>query len=156
MQLSELDRIHPAWLWKLQQAAHFFETVGLFEVLQVILTLHPLSRRLEDLKKSEQRATLEDLMYASVLEKFLELGLQMLPRMDSVLDTPTNLKALTEGLHSKEALEHVREHVRQCLGPASSAFSNTMLKMSKLQGAQVTQRWPRLEQSCTSCCACAS
>ena len=92
---------------------------------------------MQDLKKSEQQATLEDLMYASVLEKFLELGLQMLPRMDSVLDTPTNLKALTEGLHSKEALEHVREHVKSCLGPASGAFSNTMLKMSKLQGAQV-------------------
>ena len=92
---------------------------------------------MQDLKKSEQQATLEDLMYASVLEKFLELGLQMLPRMDSVLDTPTNLRALTEGLHSKEALEHVREHVRGCLGPASQAFTNTMLKMSKLQGAQV-------------------
>lgn len=92
---------------------------------------------MQDLKKNEQQATLEDLMYASVLEKFLELGLQMLPRMDSVLDTPTNIKALTEGLHSKEALEHVREHVKSCLGPAAGAFSNTMLKMSKLQGAQV-------------------
>lgn len=96
-----------------------------------------LYRRMQDLKKNEQQATLEDLMYASVLEKFLELGLQMLPRMDSVLDTPTNIKALTEGLHSKEALEHVREHVKSCLGPAAGAFSNTMLKMSKLQGAQV-------------------
>ncbi|KAK9842873.1 hypothetical protein WJX74_003735 [Apatococcus lobatus] len=96
-----------------------------------------LYRRMHDLRKSEQQATLEDLMYASVLEKFLELELQMLPRMDSVLDTPTNLKALTEGLHSKDALEHVREHVRSCLGPAAGAFSNTMLKMSKLQGAQV-------------------
>lgn len=37
-------------------------------------------RRMEDLKSSEQRATVEDLMYASVLEKFLELKVEMMPR----------------------------------------------------------------------------
>ena len=35
---------------------------------------------MEDLKSSEQRATVEDLMYASVLEKFLELKVEMMPR----------------------------------------------------------------------------
>lgn len=35
---------------------------------------------MEDLKNSEQRATVEDLMYASVLEKFMDLKVEMMPR----------------------------------------------------------------------------
>lgn len=35
---------------------------------------------MEDLKSSEQRATVEDLMYASVLEKFMDLKVEMMPR----------------------------------------------------------------------------
>lgn len=42
-----------------------------------------------------------------------------------------------EGVHSREAIDMVKEHVLAVLGPASMAFSNTMIKMSKLQAAQV-------------------
>ena len=52
-------------------------------------------------------------------------------------ESSDSLKALTEGVHSKEALETVKEHVRNVMGPASIAYSHTMLKMSKLQAAQV-------------------
>lgn len=54
-------------------------------------------------------------------------------RMDSIVENQTNLKTLTEGIHSKEALELVREHVLGVMGPASMAYSNTMIKMAKLQ-----------------------
>lgn len=47
------------------------------------------------------------------------------------------MQALTEGIHTKEALDLVREHVRGIMGPAAVAFSNAMIKMSKLQAAQV-------------------
>ncbi len=60
-------------------------------------------RRMEELKRSEQRATVEDLMYASVLERFVELGVPMLPRVESIVESPGDLKALTEGVHSREA-----------------------------------------------------
>ena len=46
-------------------------------------------------------------------------------------------QALTDGIHTKEALDLVREHVRGIMGPAAVAFSNAMIKMSKLQAAQV-------------------
>ena len=46
-------------------------------------------------------------------------------------------QSLTEGIHTKEALDLVREHVRGIMGPAAVAFSNAMIKMSKLQAAQV-------------------
>ena len=54
-------------------------------------------------------------------------------RMDSIVENQTNLKTLTEGIHSKEALELVKEHVKGVMGPASMAYSNTMIKMAKLQ-----------------------
>lgn len=37
----------------------------------------------------------------------------------------------------QEALETVKEHVANVMGPSSMAYSNTRLKMSKLQAAQV-------------------
>ena len=39
-------------------------------------------RRMEELRASEVAETLEDLMYVSILEKFLTLRVEMLPRMD--------------------------------------------------------------------------
>jgi len=46
---------------------------------------------------------------------------------------------LTEGIHSKEALELVREHMLGVMGAAaSSKFSTELIKMSKFQMAQVS------------------
>lgn len=43
---------------------------------------HAACRRMEEVRANEVRATLEDLMYVSILEKFVLLGVEMLPRMD--------------------------------------------------------------------------
>lgn len=54
---------------------------------------------------------------------------------------PANLVALTEGIHSKEALELVREHMLGVMGAAASnKFSTELIKMSKFQMAQVRER----------------
>ena len=45
---------------------------------------------------------------------------------------------LTSGPSGAQALDLVKEHVRTIMGPASMAFSNAMVKMSRLQAAQVT------------------
>jgi hypothetical protein len=47
---------------------------------------------MEEVKRSEQRATVEDLMYASVLEKFVEVGVDMLPTLDSITESQETLK----------------------------------------------------------------
>ncbi|KAG2482952.1 hypothetical protein HYH03_018129 [Edaphochlamys debaryana] len=98
-----------------------------------------LYKRMAEVRSREVRSTLEDLMYVCVLEKFLVLGVDMLPRMDGLVDPPsTNLRALTEGIHSREALELVREHLLQIMGPtAGAAYSQAYVKMSKFQMAQV-------------------
>ena len=44
-----------------------------------LIALSP-HRRMQELRDNEQRATVEDLMYASVLEKFVNLKVEMLPR----------------------------------------------------------------------------
>lgn len=44
------------------------------------------------MKRNEQRATVEDLMYASVLEKFVEVGVDMLPTLDSITESQETLK----------------------------------------------------------------
>ena len=41
------------------------------------------------MKRIEQRATVEDLMYASVLEKFLNLGVEMMGSMDNITEKVT-------------------------------------------------------------------
>ena len=63
--------------------------------------------------------------------------MDMLPRVEPVEENTSTLRALTEGVHSREAIDMVKEHVLAVLGPASMAFANTMIKMSKLQAAQV-------------------
>ena len=62
---------------------------------------------------------------------------------DSAFGVPTDeldvsdvdLAILTEGVHSKEAIELVKEHVLSVMGPAAMAFSSSKLKTSKLQMA---------------------
>lgn len=44
---------------------------------------------------------------------------------------------MTEGVHSKEALDLVKEHLMAVMGPASQAFGSTPVKFGKLQAAQV-------------------
>ena len=95
---------------------------------------------MEELKANEARTSLEDIMYVSVLEKFVELGVEMMPHLQQGPgeENSAMFKALTEGIHSLEALDMVRDHVRSIMGPASMAFQNTMLQMSKLQAAQAS------------------
>ncbi|KAI3427925.1 hypothetical protein D9Q98_006317 [Chlorella vulgaris] len=96
-----------------------------------------LYRRMAEVKAMERLVAIEDLMYVCILEKFKGIGVDMLPRVEPIEESSATLQALTEGVHSREAIDMVKEHVLAVLGPASMAFSNTMIKMSKLQGAQV-------------------
>jgi hypothetical protein len=92
---------------------------------------------MDEVRSSEQRLTVEDLMYASVLEKFLEVGVDMMPRLENVKESAADLRLLTEGIHSREALDMVKEHIRNIMGPASVAFAEASIRMSTLQAAQV-------------------
>lgn len=97
-----------------------------------------LSKRVEEVKLREQRITVEDILYVSLVERFLSIGVDMLPPLDGHVDVgPCDLTVLTNSVHSKEAIEVVKEHLMSIMGPAASAYSTSLVKMSKLQGAQV-------------------
>ena len=42
-----------------------------------------------------------------------------------------------QGIHSKEALEMVKEHVRTLMGQATLAYDSAIVRMPKLQAVQV-------------------
>ena len=92
---------------------------------------------MQEVKAAERRSTVEDLLYASVLEKFAGVGVPTMPRIESVPESAATLAALTEGVHSAEAIDLVKEHIMATMGPASVAYSNSMIRMSRLQAAQV-------------------
>ena len=96
-----------------------------------------LSKRMAEVRRIEETVAIEDLMYVCILEQFQILGVDLLPNIQPIAESLAALKALTEGIHTKEALDMVKEHVLSVLGPASMAFADTRIKMSKLQAAQV-------------------
>lgn len=57
-------------------------------------------RRINEARGTEQRMALEDIMYICVLEKFVKLGVPMMPRLENVLDSQSgSFKKLTEVRH---------------------------------------------------------
>lgn len=65
-------------------------------------------------------------------------AVDLLPQLDGLTEVGgANYKALTEGVHSVEALELVKQHLNTILGAAPASYSNVMIKISKLQAAQV-------------------
>ena len=69
---------------------------------------------MEEVKRSEQRATVEDLMYASVLEKFVEVGVDMLPTLESISESQETLKvhmAMLPALRSPVLVEMLRQTI---------------------------------------------
>ena len=100
-----------------------------------------LNQRIQQMRALERRNGVQDLMYANILQKFRSVGVDMLPPLDdAALDAlrGVDLTKLTTGVHSTEALEMVKEHLMGMLGPeAAGAYSNTLVRMSKLQAAQM-------------------
>ena len=98
-----------------------------------------LFKRIADVRALERRNGLEDIMYTTIIQKFLSVGVDMLPPLDeTTMLKGIDLNRLTDGVHSKEALDMVREHLMAVLGGAGeNAYSSQLVRMSKLQAAQV-------------------
>ena len=99
-----------------------------------------LFKRIKEMRALERRNGVQDLMYANIIQKFLNVGVDMLPPLDEepFMVRGVDLSKLTDGVHSNEALSMVKEHLLGMLGPeASAAYSNTLVRMSKLQAAQM-------------------
>merc|ERR1712159_459589 len=98
-----------------------------------------LFKRIAAVRALERRNGVEDIMYTSIIQKFLGVGVDMLPPLDETTTLRgVDLNRLTDGVHSREALDMVREHLMAVLGGAGeNAYSSQLMRMSKLQAAQV-------------------
>ena len=99
-----------------------------------------LFRRIQAMRAAERRNGVQDVMYANILQKFRSLNVDMLPPLDEEMLhlRGVDLTQLTNGVHSVEALSMVKEHLMGMLGPeASAAYSNALVRTSKLQAAQM-------------------
>eukprot|EP00793_Prasinoderma_coloniale_P000915 PRCOL_00007005-RA len=103
-----------------------------------------LYRRMADVKRAERSRAVSDVLYQSVLYKFDTLGSPLLTRAQLELAPGLeggSLSALTQGVHSTEALDMVRTHLMGILGPnmpqSEYGMQTTAVRISKLQAAQV-------------------
>mmetsp|Transcript_13409 Transcript_13409/g.48794 ORF Transcript_13409/g.48794 Transcript_13409/m.48794 type:complete len:442 (-) Transcript_13409:104-1429(-) len=102
-----------------------------------------LYKRINEVKDKERSKAVQDVMYNLILFSFGKLGLTLAgpEELHGVVNLgSTDLNMLTKGIHSLEALDLVRNHLKGLLGqmPDNELGMHTAaVKLSKLQGAQV-------------------
>eukprot|EP00850_Spirogloea_muscicola_P021441 SM000249S08252 [mRNA] locus=s249:151687:154175:- [translate_table: standard] len=107
-----------------------------------------LYRRIANLRAAERKRAVEDIMYALVVRKFAEAGVDMVPRIALAAEAPhkqvdsgRSADFELESVHSPEALEMVKEHLAMVLGekPGANAalYEQTIAHISKLRVGQV-------------------
>ena len=100
-----------------------------------------LYQRISNVKALERRRSLEDLIYMCIRQQFNLIGVPMVPKLENPVELPSvgDLSKLVQGVHSAEAVELVKEHLNTALGGGAppAAYANAMIRISKLQAAQV-------------------
>ncbi|WOL11611.1 hypothetical protein Cni_G20375 [Canna indica] len=101
-----------------------------------------LYRRIAEVKANERRRTLEEILYALVVQKFVEAGVSLVPAISRLADPsgrvdqqPSRDEKL-ETLHSLEAYEMIKNHLALILGLRLSD-SKSVTAISKLRVGQV-------------------
>ncbi|XP_043719766.1 UV-B-induced protein At3g17800, chloroplastic-like [Telopea speciosissima] len=103
-----------------------------------------LYRRIAELKANERRKALEEILYALVVQKFMDANVSLIPAISSLsssdpsgrVDTwPSQEEKLVQ-VHSAEAYEMVQNHLALILGNRV-ADSKTTAQISKLRVGQV-------------------
>ncbi|CAM6093142.1 unnamed protein product [Calypogeia fissa] len=106
-----------------------------------------LYKRIKEVKAEERRKAVEEIIYALIVQKFVEAGVTLVPKIPAVSDNDTRQVDISpaqerelEAVHSSEALEMVREHLAVVLGGrGTSSFldQHTIAHISKLRVGQV-------------------
>ncbi|XP_009135549.1 UV-B-induced protein At3g17800, chloroplastic [Brassica rapa] len=102
-----------------------------------------LYRRIAELKENERRRTLEEILYALVVQKFMEANVSLIPSItpsssdpSGRVDTwPTKVEKL-EQLHSPEMYEMIHNHLALILGSRIGDLTS-VAQTSKLRVGQV-------------------
>ncbi|CAN8269151.1 unnamed protein product [Cochlearia groenlandica] len=101
-----------------------------------------LYRRIAELKENERRRTLEEILYALVVQKFMEANVSLVPSVSPSSDPsgrvdtwPTKVDKL-ERLHSPEMYEMIHNHLALILGSRMGDLAS-VAQISKLRVGQV-------------------
>ncbi|KAF5182209.1 Uv-b-induced protein [Thalictrum thalictroides] len=101
-----------------------------------------LYRRIAEVKANERKKVLEEILYALVVQKFMDADVSLIPSISNSSDPsgkvgsrPTEEEKLGE-LHSQEAYEMIKNHLALVLGNRLGE-SNRVEEISKLRIGQV-------------------
>ncbi|MBA0730861.1 hypothetical protein Golax_025362 [Gossypium laxum] len=101
-----------------------------------------LYRRIAEVKASERKRALEEILYALVVQKFMDANISLVPAITSSadpsgrVDTWPSQEDKLEQIHSAEAHEMIQNHLALILGNRSGE-STSVAQISKLRVGQV-------------------
>ncbi|XP_027360637.1 UV-B-induced protein At3g17800, chloroplastic isoform X2 [Abrus precatorius] len=107
-----------------------------------------LYKRIAEIKEKEKRTALEEIIYCSVVHRFLENNISMIPKISATSD-PTgrvdlwpNQELKLEAVHSPEAFEMIQSHLSLVLGdrlvgPLQTIVQISKIKLGKLYAASI-------------------
>ncbi|KAM6568067.1 hypothetical protein CsatB_016052 [Cannabis sativa] len=103
-----------------------------------------LYRRIAEVKANERRKTLEEILYALIVQKFMDASVSLVPSIipssasdsSSQVDSWPSQDEKLEQLHSPEAYEMIQNHLSLILGNRL-ADSTSVAQISKLRVGQV-------------------
>ncbi|XP_073018206.1 UV-B-induced protein At3g17800, chloroplastic-like [Primulina eburnea] len=96
-----------------------------------------LYRRIAEVKSNERKKALEEILYALVVQKFMDANVPLVPGITPSPPNPlTSQEEKVQHLHSPEAYEMIQNHLALILGNRLSG-SNSMAEISKLRVGQV-------------------
>ncbi|KAG0482651.1 hypothetical protein HPP92_010735 [Vanilla planifolia] len=102
-----------------------------------------LYRRIAEVRANERRKALEEILYALVVQKFVEANVSLVPAMAQPSDPPGRVdrwpppqEEKLEQIHSLEAYEMINRHLTLILGPGLGDV-NSVAPISKLRVGQV-------------------
>lgn len=102
-----------------------------------------LYKRIAEVKANERRKTLEEILYALIVQKFMDAKISLIPSVTpkpstsfKPIDTWSSQDEKLELLHSPEALEMIQNHLSLILGNRV-ADTTSVAEISKLRVGQV-------------------
>lgn len=105
--------------------------------------VYQITRRIAEVKANERRKALEEILYALVVQKFMDANVSLIPSIapsssdpSGRVDTWPSHDEKLEQLHSPEAYEMIQNHLALILGNRLGD-SNSVAQISKLRVGQV-------------------
>lgn len=108
----------------------------------------PLYRRIAEVREKERRKALEEIIYCSIVQRFVERSISMIPEISQSPDITgrvdfwPNQEQKLESVHSAEAIEMIQSHLslvlgERLVGPLQSLVEISKIKLGKLYAASI-------------------